>query len=155
MGHTGGVASDTSGVTSQRAAGSRRLWVVMAAVLAACACGVAVGIWLHDEDPGSGVAPAALVRERLDEGARVIDVRTPEEYAAGHVAGAVLADVATGDFDREIAELPPEDSYVVYCASGRRAAGAVERMEAAGFSDVVNGGGFDRMVELGAPAAPG
>ena len=107
------------------------------------------------EAPAPELADADLVRESLDAGATVIDVRTPEEYDAGHVEGALPADISTGDFERAVADLPREASYVVYCATGRRAAAAVEQLEDAGFTDVLNGGGFDRMVELGAPSSTG
>ncbi|WP_167305876.1 rhodanese-like domain-containing protein [Nocardioides euryhalodurans] len=108
-----------------------------------------------ESGPAPELADADLVRERIETGATVIDVRTPEEYDAGHVADALPADIGTDDFEQAVADLPREDAYVVYCATGRRAAAAVERMEDAGFTDVLNGGGFDRMVELGAPTSAG
>jgi phage shock protein E len=92
------------------------------------------------------VSPSEAL-ERIADGARVIDVRTAEEFAAGHVDGAVNLDVQQADFEEQVSELPREESYVVYCASGRRASGAVEKMTALGFNDVVNGGGYDDLAE--------
>lgn len=89
----------------------------------------------------------AAARALIASGATVIDVRTADEFAEGHVAKAVnmpvqdlpahLADVdklVAGDRSRPV---------VVYCASGHRAATAKTDLEAAGYSHVVNGGGYD------------
>jgi phage shock protein E len=70
----------------------------------------------------------------------IIDVRTPAEYAEGHLAGAVNIDVQSADFADRIAELPTDAEYIVYCRTGSRAAAAVTQMEALGFTDVTNAG---------------
>ena len=132
---------------------SGRTRVVAAVVAAALAlAGTAAGLsaLLGGDAPTSAVSSADVVRDRLADGATVIDVRTPEEYADGHVIGALLADLEGGEFDGVVADLPRDAPYVVYCASGRRAAIAVDRMVDGGFTDVVNGGGFDDMTALGA-----
>jgi phage shock protein E len=87
--------------------------------------------------------PAADALALVADGADVIDVRTPEEFDAGHLDGAVNIDYQADDFAARVEELPREASYVVYCASGRRATGAVEQMRDLGFTDVVNGGGYE------------
>lgn len=73
----------------------------------------------------------------------VIDVRTPEEYAAGHLDGAQLIDVQDPGFADAVGQLPRDGRYLVYCRSGNRAAGAVAIMEDLGFTDVTNIGGID------------
>jgi rhodanese-related sulfurtransferase len=70
-------------------------------------------------------------------------VRTPEEFAAGHLDGAVLVDIKDASFDARIAELDPSMSYVVYCRSGNRSAQAVERMKAAGFGNLSDLGSLE------------
>ena len=72
----------------------------------------------------------------------IVDVRTPAEYAAGHLDGAVNLDVQSADFDSKLAELPTDGEYVVYCQSGNRSAAATARMVDAGFSDVTDAGGM-------------
>lgn len=89
--------------------------------------------------PGASAASSSI----SVEGATVIDVRTPEEFAAGHLDGATNIDVSAGDFDQRIDGLDPAGSYVVYCRSGNRSAQAVARMREAGFADVVDAGGLD------------
>ncbi|QKJ19083.1 rhodanese-like domain-containing protein [Microbacterium hominis] len=70
----------------------------------------------------------------------IVDVRTPAEYAEGHLEGAVNIDVTASDFDARLSELDPEADYVVYCRSGNRSAQAVSRMTGAGFASVTDAG---------------
>jgi rhodanese-related sulfurtransferase len=83
----------------------------------------------------------------------IIDVRTPDEFAAGHIAGAVNIPVEAADFGTRIAELDPQEPYLVYCRSGRRSALAADLMATAGFVDVVDAGGQAALVEAGAPTS--
>lgn len=79
----------------------------------------------------------------------VIDVRTPEEFAAGHVVGATNINVESADFDATIEKLDASDSYLVYCRSGRRSAMAADLMKTAGFTDVADAGGLDGLIAAG------
>lgn len=81
----------------------------------------------------------------------VIDVRTPEEYAAGHVEGAVNIDATADDFRQRLDALPRDQYYVVYCETGRRAAQAVAVMRDLGFGSVTNGGSLEGLAEQGVP----
>lgn len=76
-------------------------------------------------------------------GALVVDVRTPTEFAQGHLEGAINIDVQSAEFDQRIAELDPDDDYLVYCRSGSRSAAAIDRMEDAGFEDLHDGGSLE------------
>lgn len=73
---------------------------------------------------------------------RVLDVRTPEEFAEGHVEGATLIDFYEPDFAERIAALDRDATYVVYCRSGNRSGQATALMAEQGFSAVhdVDGG---------------
>lgn len=73
----------------------------------------------------------------------ILDVRTLEEFAAGHLDGAVLVDIKDPTFDTKLAALDPSVAYVVYCRSGNRSAQAVERMKAAGFTDLTDLGSLE------------
>jgi len=72
----------------------------------------------------------------------VLDVRTPEEYATGHIEGAKLVDFYEPDFAQRIDELDRGEEYVVYCRSGNRSSQATALMAEQGFTDVndVDGG---------------
>ena len=67
-----------------------------------------------------------------------LDVRTPEEFMEGHIAGAINIDVEGSSFDSEIANLDKSKSYAVYCRSGRRSLIAVDKLSAAGFEKLSN-----------------
>lgn len=71
-----------------------------------------------------------------DESVTVVDVRTPEECAAGHLPGAININVESPDFTTRIAELDPEGTYGLYCRSANRSRVAESQMQAAGFSRV-------------------
>jgi phage shock protein E len=73
----------------------------------------------------------------------VIDVRTPEEFAAGHLSGAVNLNVEDGTLAAALPGLDPSATYSVYCRSGRRSAAAAELMGQAGFTNVTDLGALD------------
>ncbi|GIW30102.1 MAG: transferase [Meiothermus sp.] len=68
----------------------------------------------------------------IREGAYVVDVREPYEYAMGHVPGAV--NIPLGRFVSEVGKLPKDRKLVVVCASGGRSAQASEYLVAHGFA---------------------
>ena len=73
----------------------------------------------------------------------VVDVRTPDEFAAGHLAGAVNIDVEGADFAGAVSALDKAGNYVLYCHSGRRAGIALDTMTGLGFKNLTNAGGID------------
>ena len=73
----------------------------------------------------------------------IIDVRTPSEFAAGHLPDAQLIDFNAGELEAAIAELDPEGEYFVYCRSGNRSGQAVAIMEDAGFTNVTDLGSIE------------
>lgn len=86
----------------------------------------------------TGAEAKALVKQ----GALLLDVRTPGEFAAGHVEGAVNLPVQ--ELEQRLADVPAkkDQPIVVYCASGRRSAAAKRVLEKAGFSKVSDLGGM-------------
>jgi rhodanese-related sulfurtransferase len=72
----------------------------------------------------------------------ILDVRTPEEFAEGHIEGAVMVDFYSDTFDDELAALDPNVPYVVYCRSGNRSGQTITKMEQIGFQSVedIDGG---------------
>ena len=72
-----------------------------------------------------------------------LDVRTAKEYSEGHIPTAINYDVLKQDFAAKISKLNREDSYKVYCRSGKRAAQAVTIMLDSGFKDVTSIGGYE------------
>lgn len=74
----------------------------------------------------------------------LLDVRTAEEYATGHLAGAQLLDFNGGEFAAAIPTLDPEAEYLVYCRSGNRSGQAVALMEQAGFTKLTDLGSLEQ-----------
>ncbi|WP_291100995.1 MULTISPECIES: rhodanese-like domain-containing protein [unclassified Empedobacter] len=68
----------------------------------------------------------------------LLDVRTPEEFAEGHVPGAVNIDVKNPNFEEEIQKLDTKKNYFIYCKSGVRAKLATEKMQEKGFKNAKN-----------------
>ncbi len=97
------------------------------------------------------VPPAEAVELIEAGGHTVIDVRTPEEYEAAHVVGAVNIDVEAPDFGERIAELDPTEPYLLYCRSGRRSDLAAQQMAASGFTDITDAAGLADLARAGAP----
>jgi rhodanese-related sulfurtransferase len=78
---------------------------------------------------------ASLVND-LD--AIILDVRTKEEFAGGHIPGARKLDFFNGEFSKEIPLLDPEKHYYVYCRSGNRSSSACGQLAKAGFKKIFN-----------------
>jgi len=85
----------------------------------------------------SDVVSVEEFRNKITLGATLLDVRTPEEYASGHIAGAVNIDVKDPLFEDRISSLTRATTYAVYCASGVRSGNAAKIMKEKGFSSVV------------------
>lgn len=108
------------------------------------ALAVAVSLGLAACSDGSGATSSAVtdvtVAESADvlaePGVTVIDVRTPQEYAEGHLEGAINLDVQSATFDDDVAALTKDGSYLVYCRTGNRSGVATDRMAELGFTTV-------------------
>ena len=86
----------------------------------------------------------STISQKIHQGARVIDVRTPAEYIAGHYTGAT--NIPLADLQNRLAEIGDlQKPLVVYCASGMRSAQAAKILTAAGFKDVTNAGSLSKL----------
>jgi phage shock protein E len=80
----------------------------------------------------------------------ILDVRQPDEFAAGHVANAVL--IPLGELQTRVSEVPNDMPVYVICRSGNRSRQASEILVASGFKDVRNvEGGVLAWAEAGYP----
>ncbi len=91
------------------------------------------------------------VAAAIESGATVVDVRTADEFAGGHVAGALHANVLASSFEQQVDGLDRSEPVYLYCASGARSGRAAAVLEGMGFERVVNAGGFGDLVEAGVP----
>jgi rhodanese-related sulfurtransferase len=90
---------------------------------------------------GAELDAAAFGSALQRPGTTVLDVRTPAEFAEGHLPGAVNIDVSSPDFATRIASLDKAAPYAVYCRSGNRSAAAVQAMQGQGFTGMYHLGG--------------
>ena len=87
-----------------------------------------------------------------DKKGTVLDVRTAKEFEAGHIPGAVNIDVNSRDFDKKVAELGKDKTYLVHCASGVRSVRACEKMNRMDFKQLINlQGGIKAWEKAGKP----
>jgi rhodanese-related sulfurtransferase len=80
-------------------------------------------------------------RELIQKRARnaqlvILDVRTPEEFAQGHLSGAVNVNLMAPDFERRLGALGRGKTYLVYCRTGNRSVKAIQIMGRLGFRSV-------------------
>ena len=83
-------------------------------------------------------AQGAAIAEDPPEDLVILDVRTPEEFAEGHLEGAVLVDFYEDDFADQLADLDPSVPYLLYCNSGNRSGQTTVMMNDLGFTDVAD-----------------
>src|SRR5688572_24773117 len=91
-------------------------------------------------------------RARADKGAVLVDVREPDEWANGHIPGAIY--IPRGFLELRIEDKVPDRSkeVVVYCAGGTRSAFGAKSLQELGYDNVVSMiGGFGKWKETGLP----
>lgn len=100
-------------------------------------CMVAWYVWRSN---GDGL-DSSQIKEMIDSGALLVDVRTPAEYAGEHVDGAI--NIPLGTLQDRLNEFGPKDGAIaVYCRSGQRSGSAKGILESQGYKSVVNLGGI-------------
>jgi rhodanese-related sulfurtransferase len=124
-----------------------RLIVVAAVVIAIAA--IALVAFIQTGTPaashtsaGGLLSPSAYQQQFISTAAShiLVDVRTPEEYAEGHIAGSV--NIPLQGLESRLAELPTDRPIVFYCRSGNRSAQAASILQGAGFAPVYDLGGI-------------
>lgn len=105
--------------------------------LLACGTGQPVSGVVHHDATGSSVFladnPTALI----------VDVRTPREFAAGHLEGAINIDFLGPDFASRVSELPKDKPLLVHCQVGGRSRESLPAFAKAGLTNVHHmDGGF-------------
>lgn len=84
------------------------------------------------------------LKEKIQAGALVVDVRTEDEYLDGAYPGAI--NIPVGELLSRLDELEPKDRPIIlYCATGSRSALAAKLLKVSGWKEVINAGGLDEM----------
>ncbi len=135
----------------------KRLMMIAMVVIVMPLVGTACGL---SEQTADGYENATVVHthDHWQQGDRstvpfmLLDVRTPEEYAAGHIAGATLIPVQV--LAERLNEVPKNKQVYVYCHSGTRSARASKLLAAHGFTNIENmQGGIVAWKDAGYPVA--
>ena len=99
---------------------------------------------------GQHVYAAEWAAGAAEPGVKILDVRTPEEFAASHIVGAVNVDVESTDFGGLITGLDPAKSYAIYCRVGNRSRVAIDTMTGMGYENTLGlEGGITAWTEAG------
>ena len=82
----------------------------------------------------------------------VLDVRTPKEFASGHIAGATNIDFNSKDFEKRVSELDTNKAYLVHCAAGGRSTRCLPILEKKHFNLIYHlDGGINGWERAGNP----
>jgi rhodanese-related sulfurtransferase len=109
---------------------------VLIAVVASCGLQSTTDIPINNVDVNT---TRDLVTQ--DETVIVLDVRTPEEYAIGHIVGALNINIAEADFSKRISKLDRDKTYIIHCSANvknGRSAKSLEIMSSFGFDKLLN-----------------
>lgn len=101
---------------------------------------------------GTNKKGATILKEIKNEKAVLIDVRTPEEYASGHLKYAKNIDYKSDNFTALITRLPKTKPVYLYCRSGNRSGKGLDTLLQYGFTRVYNIGGLEDLKAAGLPA---
>lgn len=111
---------------------------------------LAVGLVSCSSGPDAVLVEPAAAATLLADDIVTIDVRTPDEVASGTIGDALAIDWNSADFAETVAVLDRSQAYLVYCRSGNRSRGAVEKMLDLGFEEVYElEGGIVAWVQAG------
>lgn len=92
----------------------------------------------HVKTTMSNISPLEAQSRLSNSAAIVLDIRTPEEFAKGHIPGAVLIDYKSNDFDVRLAALDKSKTYIVHCQSGGRSGRSMSKFEKLGFENILH-----------------
>ncbi len=111
---------------------NRTKWIILALGTVLIA-GVLIMLGSPGDD-GGGLVDNARMRELLEDGVHLVDVRTAAEFEAGHIPGAEL--VPLNVFEAAAANWDPSEPIALYCATGSRSAEAAALLRGLGFETV-------------------
>jgi rhodanese-related sulfurtransferase len=79
-------------------------------------------------------------QQLVQEGAVIVDVRSPGEFQGGHIKGSI--NVPLQSIQSSLGKIPKNKTVITCCASGMRSASAKSMLKSAGYANVHNGGGW-------------
>lgn len=125
----------------------RRLFTLLTPLFLTLGCSQA-------EDAAKNVDPKAAQALIADQKATVLDIRTPEEFAEGHIPNAKNVDFFSKSFRETLEKLDKDAPIVMHCQSGGRSGQALPIFKELGFTKVFHmKGGFSAWSKAGLPVA--
>jgi phage shock protein E len=91
-----------------------------------------------------GFGPKTDYAALMQQGAQIIDVRSPGEFAGGHIPGSVNIPLDT--LSRQLTKIRKDKPVITCCASGMRSAAAKQLLSSNGYQEVYNGGGWNSLM---------
>ena len=105
---------------------------------------------------GSSLSPSDFAAAAKLPITVLLDVRTPAEFSAGHIAGAMNVDVQSATFTKTVATLSKSKNYAIYCHSGSRSKAAMTAMQQSGFTHLFDlAGGISAWQSAGGKVVTG
>ncbi|MBY0426670.1 MAG: rhodanese-like domain-containing protein [Cytophagales bacterium] len=98
---------------------------------------------------GTNKKSSQIVKEIKSGKAYLVDVRTPEEFNAGHLKYAKNIDFKSTEFKTQIGKLKRKKTVYLYCRSGNRSGKAVDTLKVLGFQQPLNIGDFSALTAAG------
>lgn len=131
------------------------IWVWIAGAVALIAVAAVV---IFTQANTAATLPAEIsvsqAAEKRDQGVMMVDVRQPEEWAAGHIPGATL--IPLGEIQNRLSELPKDKEIVLVCRTGHRSGQARDILRSAGYNlSTSMAGGMVQWTAAGLPVVTG
>ena len=128
--------------------GLRRVVPCMILLLLTASCTMKFSKETYGEGKILSVTASVFADSIDNPGVQLVDVRTPDEYAAGNIPGSVNIDVLTGHFGETAATmLDKAYTVAVYCRSGNRSKNAAKTLSMMGYNVVELEGGYNAWME--------
>lgn len=129
--------------------GLRRVVPCMILLLLTASCTMKFSKEAYGEGKILSVTASVFADSIDNPGVQLVDVRTPDEYAAGNILGSVNIDVLTGKFgETASALLDRAYTVAVYCRSGNRSKNAAQVLSMMGYNVVELNGGYNEWVNI-------
>ena len=129
--------------------GLRRVVPCMILLLFTASCTLNFSKEVYGEGKVVSVTVSVFADSIDNPGVQLVDVRTPDEYAAGNIPGSVNIDVLTGKFgETASALLDRAYTVAVYCRSGNRSKNAAQVLSMMGYNVVELNGGYNEWVNI-------
>jgi len=144
--------------STKKSAGSTK-WIITAVLIVVLAAGAVAAIALRDTGAAVDSQTTLAANREINaqegydlyqQGVFTLDVRTPEEYQAGHIPGATL--IPLNELASRTGELPVGEPILIYCRSGNRSMQAMNLLGDAGFKGLTSmDGGITAWISAGYP----